>query len=125
MELVVDLRTLRSLARPDARAATGLAHRYDIHGIVTVGSTVLLKELEPFRSDELEGPFDIEVRPGTVLKVPGAAGETPVAAAPVSAPASTVPRVAPAASGMVQTHRRHCPWKHTRAPRSPGTHSHP
>lgn len=66
MELVVDLRTLRSLARPDARAATGLAHRYDIHGIVTVGSTVLLKELEPFRSDELEGPFDIEVRPGDI-----------------------------------------------------------
>lgn len=66
VELVVDLRTLRSLGRPDARAATGLAHRYSIHGIVTVGSTVLLKELEPFRSDALEGPFDIEVRPGEV-----------------------------------------------------------
>jgi dolichol-phosphate mannosyltransferase len=65
VELVVDLRTLRSLARPDARGA-GLAHRYSIHGIVTVGSTVLLKELEPFRADDLEGPFDIEIRPGDV-----------------------------------------------------------
>lgn len=37
-----------------------------------------------------------KVRPGTVLKVPGAAGETPVAAAPAPAPAPTVPRVAPA-----------------------------
>jgi dolichol-phosphate mannosyltransferase len=66
VELVVDLRNLQSLGRPDPRRATGLAHRYDIHGIVTVGSTVLLKELESFRSDELEGPFDIEVRPGAV-----------------------------------------------------------
>ena len=65
VDLVVDLTSGRSISRPDPRA-DGFLHRYDIHGIVTVGSPVVLRELEQFRRDDLQGPLDIEIRPGTV-----------------------------------------------------------
>ena len=63
VELVIDLRDAGSLSRPDTRR--GLAHTYDVHGIVRVGSAVRLPELEPFRSDDVT-EFDIEIRPGRV-----------------------------------------------------------
>ncbi len=65
VELVIDLRDLRS--RSPRRATTSrLPFQYDIHGIVTIGSTVALRELESFRAHEISGPLDIEVRAGEV-----------------------------------------------------------
>jgi len=62
VDLVVDLRD----EAPQMRTAgTALAYRYDIHGIVTVGSAIALRELEFFRTGRLDGPPDIEIRPGT------------------------------------------------------------
>jgi hypothetical protein len=43
---------------------TVLPHRYEIHDILTIGSTVALQELEYFRASDLDGPFDIEIRAG-------------------------------------------------------------
>ena len=63
VELVIDLRDAGTLSRPDLRR--GLPHRYDIHGIVSVGSAVRLPELETFRSDDVS-EFDIEIRAGRV-----------------------------------------------------------
>jgi dolichol-phosphate mannosyltransferase len=65
VELVVDLRTRRSTTR-GAEPETLLPFRYDVHGIVTIGSPVILKELESFRSQHLRGPLDIEIRAGVV-----------------------------------------------------------
>ncbi len=62
---MIDLTEAGAPSRP--RTAAGpLPHRYDVHGIVTIGSTVLLKELESFRSEDLEGPLDVEIRAGVV-----------------------------------------------------------
>lgn len=41
-------------------------HRYDIHGLVTIGSEVKLDELEYFRSPRLADGYDIELRVGAV-----------------------------------------------------------
>lgn len=41
-------------------------HRYDIHGLVTIGSEVRLDELEYFRSPRLAEGYDIELRVGAV-----------------------------------------------------------
>lgn len=65
VNLVVDLRELSSSALA-TRADVELVHRYDVHGILTIGSAVLLRELEAFRRDDLSGPMDIEIRPGNV-----------------------------------------------------------
>ncbi len=65
VELVVDLRQLGSLSRPSKRTAP-LPYRYDVHGIVTIGSPVMLKELASFSAPQLEGPLDIEIFPGDV-----------------------------------------------------------
>lgn len=65
VNLVVDLRPLSSSALA-ARSACELVYRYDIHGILTIGSAVMLGELEAFRRDGVQGPMDIEIRPGRV-----------------------------------------------------------
>jgi dolichol-phosphate mannosyltransferase len=64
VDVVVDV---RDAGAPAMRTSSEqcLDHRYDIHGIVSVGSTVALKELESFRSFDLEGPLDIEIRAGS------------------------------------------------------------
>ena len=61
VDLVVDLRDVAPATRS---VENYLFHRYDIHGIVTIGSTVALRELESFRSPGLEGGLDIEIRAG-------------------------------------------------------------
>jgi dolichol-phosphate mannosyltransferase len=43
-----------------------LPYRYNVHGIVTIGSAVILHELVSFSAPDLEGPLDIEIRPGEV-----------------------------------------------------------
>lgn len=65
VELVIDLRGLDSSARRHAVRPL-LPFRYDVHGIVTIGSAVMLKELEAFRTQRVHGPLDIEIRPGKV-----------------------------------------------------------
>ncbi|MHB1802168.1 MAG: GtrA family protein, partial [Actinomycetes bacterium] len=65
VELLIDLRDLRPAPRP-TEPRDLLPFRYDVHGIVTIGSAVVLKELETFRTRQVHGPLDIEVRPGTV-----------------------------------------------------------
>ena len=65
VELVIDLRDLRSQSSREVSTA-GLPYQYDIHGIVTLGSTVALRELESFLSLDLAGPLDIVIRPGDV-----------------------------------------------------------
>lgn len=65
VELVIDLTNTGLPTRPSKRK-TLLPYRYDVHGIVTIGSAVILKELVPFSSPDLEGPLDIEIVPGEV-----------------------------------------------------------
>jgi glycosyltransferase involved in cell wall biosynthesis len=65
VELVVDLRD-RPPSTRGAEPEPLLPFRYDVHGIVTIGSPVVLKELESFRSQHLRGRLDIEIRPGVV-----------------------------------------------------------
>ena len=66
VELVVDLRELQP-PRPQVPAPQPLLpFRYDVHGIVSIGSTVPLKELETFRTAHLHGPLDVEIREGVV-----------------------------------------------------------
>ena len=65
VELVIDLTNTGLPTRPSKRK-TVLPYRYDVHGIVTIGSAVILKELVPFSSPDLEGPLDIEIVPGEV-----------------------------------------------------------
>lgn len=65
VELVIDL-TNTGLPTTPSKRKTLLPYRYDVHGIVTIGSTVILKELVPFSSPDLEGPLDIEIFPGAV-----------------------------------------------------------
>jgi dolichol-phosphate mannosyltransferase len=65
VELVIDLRDQRPHTR-HREPERLLPFRYDVHGIVTIGSTVVLKELESFRSNHLPGPLDIEIRKGDV-----------------------------------------------------------
>ncbi|MGH8962399.1 MAG: glycosyltransferase [Jatrophihabitantaceae bacterium] len=61
VDLVVDLRgSGRGVVH---RRSSAMPWRYDIHGILTIGSAVRLKELDYFRS-EFVGPLDIEIRPG-------------------------------------------------------------
>jgi dolichol-phosphate mannosyltransferase len=62
---VIDL-TEAGLPCPPRNAEAPLPHRYNVHGIVTIGSTVLLKELETFRSEHLPGRLDVEIRAGVV-----------------------------------------------------------
>lgn len=65
VELVIDLTNTGSPTKPSKRK-TLLPYRYDVHGIVTIGSEVILKELASFSSPGLEGPLDIEIVPGEV-----------------------------------------------------------
>ncbi len=65
VELVIDLTNTGLPAKPSTRK-TQLRYRYDVHGIVTIGSAVILKELVSFSSPDLEGPLDIEIVPGEV-----------------------------------------------------------
>lgn len=65
MELVIDLTEAGSPSRPD-RPGAPLPYTYDVHGIVTIGSTVLLKELESFRTQDPAGTLDVEIRAGVV-----------------------------------------------------------
>jgi Predicted membrane protein len=71
------VRVLVDLAVPDASAPDGLAsarkrskyltYRYDVAGIVTIGSQVMLPELEFFRAQHIaDGDVDIAVRVGDV-----------------------------------------------------------
>lgn len=60
-DVVVDL---RDGGLPVARVRDAqLTWHYDIHGLLTVGSVVQLRELEAFRTQH-SGPFDIEIRRG-------------------------------------------------------------
>jgi dolichol-phosphate mannosyltransferase len=64
VDLVVDLRdTGRGVVH---RRSAAMPWRYDIHGILSIGSAVRLRELDYFRSDvsDVKGPLDIEIRPG-------------------------------------------------------------
>lgn len=61
VDLVIDLREVHSV--PVHRLGEDLPWRYDVHGILTIASAVRLRELDYF-SCEMEGPFDIEIRPG-------------------------------------------------------------
>ncbi|WP_188838367.1 glycosyltransferase [Flexivirga endophytica] len=66
-DLVVDL---RPAGPPPVRVTQGrLRWRYDIHGLVTVGSVSRLSELDCFATPDATGPFDIEIR-GGFLKRP-------------------------------------------------------
>ena len=65
VELVVDL-TEKGLQTKPSKRKSLLPYRYDVHGIVTIGSAVVLKELVSFSSPDLEGPLDIEIVPGRV-----------------------------------------------------------
>ncbi len=47
-----------------------LPHRYDIAGVLTVGSEVPLRELEWFRSSEVGRNLDIEIRVGSIGGAP-------------------------------------------------------
>lgn len=60
VDVVVDLREVHI---PAARRVDALPWRYDLHGILTIGSTVRLRELDCFAA-ECDGPFDLEVHPG-------------------------------------------------------------
>lgn len=61
VDLVVDLQgSGRGVVH---RRSTAMPWRYDIHGIVTIGSAVRLKELDYFRSEPV-GLLDLEIRPG-------------------------------------------------------------
>lgn len=58
-------------AQPDRRAHGYLpygylAYRYDIHGLVRIGSDVPLREMEYFRAPRLQSGYDLEVRRGHV-----------------------------------------------------------
>lgn len=46
--------------------ANYLPYRYDIHGLVRIGSDVALREIEYFRAPSLQAGYDIEVRRGRV-----------------------------------------------------------
>ncbi|HWC24013.1 MAG TPA: glycosyltransferase [Flexivirga sp.] len=61
-DLVVDL---RPAGPPPVRVTRGkLQWRYDIHGLVTIGSVSRLSELDCFAAPDAAGPFDIEIRGG-------------------------------------------------------------
>lgn len=60
VDLVVDLR--EGDGPPVRRLSNEMPWRYDIHGIVTIGSAVRLRELD-FFSATFPGPFDIEIHP--------------------------------------------------------------
>ncbi len=65
-EVVLD-RAPKPLAfRGAGRSTSYFAHRYDLGGVLTIGSEVPLKELEWFRSPAVSTGFDIEVRVGQV-----------------------------------------------------------
>lgn len=65
-EVVLD-RAPKPLAfRGAGRSTSYFAHRYDLGGVLTIGSEVPLKELEWFRSPAVSAGFDIEVRVGQV-----------------------------------------------------------
>jgi glycosyltransferase involved in cell wall biosynthesis len=68
VDVVVDLTDQGRAAVPH-RGTGYLPHRYDIGGIVTVGSEVALPELEYFRAPALGRGLDIEIRVGTVGRV--------------------------------------------------------
>src|SRR3954471_13788047 len=52
--------------RPRAKRIRYLPYRYDVAGMVTIGSQVRLPELEYFRAQWLDGDMDIAVRVGDV-----------------------------------------------------------
>ncbi|MFZ5870511.1 MAG: hypothetical protein ACOYXW_08305 [Actinomycetota bacterium] len=56
----------RAAVVPRPRGTGYLPYRYDIHGIVTVGSQVRLPELEVFRAPSLGRDYDISVRIGSI-----------------------------------------------------------
>jgi putative flippase GtrA len=61
VDLTVDL---RDSAAPRVRCRDqAMPWRYDIHGIVTIGSIVRLKELDSFSTD-VDGPVDISIQRG-------------------------------------------------------------
>lgn len=61
VDLAVDLRD--GAAPPIRCRSEKLPWRYDIHGIVTIGSIVRLKELDHFSTD-IDGPLDISIQRG-------------------------------------------------------------
>jgi len=63
----VDLTSTGSLSQPEQRQSV-LQYRYDVHGIVRIGSEVVLRELETFRTTEPIAAFDIEIRAGRVSR---------------------------------------------------------
>ncbi|MGZ4593008.1 MAG: glycosyltransferase [Actinomycetes bacterium] len=69
VDVVIDVRDTTSSSKFARRTlsisntpASYLPYRYDIHGLLTVGSAVELRELEYFRSAQVAGPYDIEIR---------------------------------------------------------------
>jgi dolichol-phosphate mannosyltransferase len=76
VDQVVDLtepRSARRVAVPPPRSAghslgppSYLPYRYDVHGLVRIGSDVALREIEYFRAPSLQAGYDIEIRRGRV-----------------------------------------------------------
>lgn len=65
-EVVLDRAPQPLVFRGAGRSTSYFAHRYDLGGVLTIGSEVPLKELEWFRSPAVSAGFDIEVRVGQV-----------------------------------------------------------
>jgi dolichol-phosphate mannosyltransferase len=63
VDLVIDIR--EDPAPAVRRTSAALPFRYSIHGILTIGSIVRLKELDYFATD-VDGPVDIEIHAGCV-----------------------------------------------------------
>lgn len=63
---VVDL---RPAGPPSVRVTDGdLRWRYDVHGLLTIGSVARLSELDFFATPDADGPFDIEIRGGRLAR---------------------------------------------------------
>ncbi|MDT4928918.1 MAG: hypothetical protein QOF92_1785 [Pseudonocardiales bacterium] len=67
VDLVIDIR--EDCVPPVRRTSEVMPYKYDIHGILTIGSVVRMKELDFFAAD-VDGRLDIEIHPGRVSSGP-------------------------------------------------------
>lgn len=65
-EIVLHGRPAPMTYKSPRRATHYMPHRYDINGLITIGSEVPLKELEYFRAPSVASGYDLEVRVGHV-----------------------------------------------------------
>ncbi len=65
-EVVLDRAPSAPSFRAPRRSTSYFPHRYDLGGVLTIGSEVPLKELEWFRAPAVAGTYDVEVRVGQV-----------------------------------------------------------